>query len=239
VSIPAADKRAGVRRLESVSGLPGGIEDGAERRAFLRSRYGLGDRRTLAQAVQFSGFQLSNRTSLGNRCGNLQHVPFTEHPRGAAYIPPFHPLTFAPLDAPDVGSIYYDPAEDARDRPATLLPRQNTGQPMMVPHFAPPKEKLQLRGEAAASKGAVETREGSQSGSGSDSGSDSGSNSNSGIGSVSGRSETDNMMHVLAFVAIIFCPVSVIMCCLGRCSLFTGLLSGLWSDNEKASGKFT
>ena len=42
-----------------------------------------------------------------NRCGNIAYVPFVEHPKGASYIPEFHPDTFVSLEVPDEGSIYY------------------------------------------------------------------------------------------------------------------------------------
>jgi hypothetical protein len=41
------------------------------------------------------------------RCGNIQYVPFVEHPRGASFIPEFHPDTFVSLEVPDQGSVYY------------------------------------------------------------------------------------------------------------------------------------
>ena len=46
-----------------------------------------------------------------NRCGNIELVPFTPHPLGADYIPRFDAITEAPLDVPDIGSIYYDPTK--------------------------------------------------------------------------------------------------------------------------------
>lgn len=47
-----------------------------------QSRYGLGDRRTLDQAIAFSGIDTKRREILGNRCGNIKYVPFEEHPLG-------------------------------------------------------------------------------------------------------------------------------------------------------------
>lgn len=40
------------------------------------SRFGLGTRRTLAQAINFTGIDLWNREMVENRCGNLQWVPY-------------------------------------------------------------------------------------------------------------------------------------------------------------------
>jgi hypothetical protein len=100
----------GILRLRTISHLPGGMENPAEALALRRSKYGLGDRRTIDAAVEFSGLGLYNRTVLGNKCGNLDFVPFKQHPLGSSYIPRFDEVTFAPLDEPDEGSIYYDMA---------------------------------------------------------------------------------------------------------------------------------
>ena len=101
--------RKGVLRLTTISHLPGGIPDPVERLALIQSKYGLGDRRTVDMAVEFSGLGLYNRTlMLRNRCGNLDFVPFVEHPKGPYYIPRFDPVTFAPMDEYDAGSIYYN-----------------------------------------------------------------------------------------------------------------------------------
>ena len=43
-----------------------------------------------------------------NRCGNLEFVPFLQHPLGASYVPSFSEDTEEPLDPLDTGSIYYD-----------------------------------------------------------------------------------------------------------------------------------
>ena len=54
-------------------------------------RFGLGDRRSLSQLIEFSG--VNTRALSGGRdpkfCGNLQYVPFTQHPLGAYHIPTF------------------------------------------------------------------------------------------------------------------------------------------------------
>ena len=71
-------------------------------------RFGLGDRRTLSQLIEFSGVNTRERTGgkEAKYCGNLEYVPFLEHPLGADHIPPFD-LNGRPLEEPDVGSIYY------------------------------------------------------------------------------------------------------------------------------------
>jgi hypothetical protein len=45
-----------------------------------KSLYGLGDKRTLEQAVEFTGINLSERKMEVNKCGNLEWVPFEESP---------------------------------------------------------------------------------------------------------------------------------------------------------------
>ncbi len=48
-----------------------------------------------------------------NRCGNIQWVPFTEHPKGVNFIPRFNETTEDPLDVPyDKTSVWYDPRVD-------------------------------------------------------------------------------------------------------------------------------
>ncbi len=75
-----------------------------------RSKYGLGDRRTIEQAIEFSGLDTKNGRTIENKCGNnLVYVPFVEHPEGPNYIPKFDPITENPLDTPDIGSIFYNP----------------------------------------------------------------------------------------------------------------------------------
>ncbi len=88
--------------------MPDGVRDPVKALEIRRSKYGLGDRRSLRQAILFSGFALNNRTTLANRCGNLDFVPFVEHPLGPEYVPRFDEITLAPVDEIDKGSIYYD-----------------------------------------------------------------------------------------------------------------------------------
>ena len=46
---------------------------------FIRSgRYGVGSKRTLSQAVEFTGIDLKNRKMKENKCGNLIWVPYEE-----------------------------------------------------------------------------------------------------------------------------------------------------------------
>ena len=71
-------------------------------------RFGLGDRRTLTQLIEFSG--VNTREKSGGQeakyCGNLQYVPFLEHPLGPDHIPSYD-SNGRPLEEPDHGSIYY------------------------------------------------------------------------------------------------------------------------------------
>ncbi len=99
------------KRLRTMIDLPGGEKDSDVALKMKQSKYGLGDRRSLDQLIQFSGFDLRNEEiSIDgkNRCGNIQWVPFTEHPKGVNYIPQFDNLTEDPLDLPyDPSSIWY------------------------------------------------------------------------------------------------------------------------------------
>ncbi len=54
----------------------------AEVLAVQRSRYGLGDRRSLDQFINFTGIDTKHLAILENRCGNIDYVPFVEHPFG-------------------------------------------------------------------------------------------------------------------------------------------------------------
>ena len=96
--------------------IPGGETNEQKALQLKRSRYGLGDRRSLDQLIEFSGVDLRHKKATidgKNRCGNLQWVPFTEHPKGANFIPSFNETTEAPLDLPyDKSSVWYDPLID-------------------------------------------------------------------------------------------------------------------------------
>ena len=104
--------------------------------ALQQSRYGLGDRRTLDQAIAFSGIDTKNRIMRGNNCGNLDFVPFTEHPWGADYIPRYDNETEAFLDVRDPGSIYFDESQratwEAADR--AYRQRKQPNQPPQLPN---------------------------------------------------------------------------------------------------------
>jgi len=100
------------RRLRSVIDVPGGFSDRDEVIKLKKSKYGLGDRRSLDELIQFSGIDLRNRkvTIDGkNRCGNLRWVDFEEHPQGVNYIPKFDGDE-NPLDEPDESSVWYNKA---------------------------------------------------------------------------------------------------------------------------------
>ena len=114
-------------RLKSLLGMPEGYTDPVKVAKLQRSKYGLGDRRTLDQAITFSGVDTKHLVILGNRCGNLEYVPFVEHPKGPDYIPQFDPVTEEPLDVPDEGSIFHGKyllVSNASDR-QTVIEQQN------------------------------------------------------------------------------------------------------------------
>lgn len=183
----------------------------------------------MEQAVQFSGFALHNRTSLRNRCGNIDHVPFTEHPSGAEYIPRFDPVTFEPLDEPDVGSIYYDADKLVlrQQLAVTLPPKIGTEKPVL-PRGSDVGSSMRgglRRDSEEAQSQPLLSREKSK------------------ISDQLRRekveaSKKNSWLHAVAFVAITLGPVSVVMCCLGRCNFISSRLSGLLSDN-KVSRKYT
>ena len=76
-----------------------------------QSKYGLGDRRTLEQAIKFSGVDTVNLVSLGNYCGNIAYIPFAEHPFGPDYIPKYDPITLKYDDVRDPSSIYFNKSD--------------------------------------------------------------------------------------------------------------------------------
>ena len=103
-------------RLNTLLDMPGGEKDYDKGMQLKRSKFGLGDRRTLDQLIQFSGIDLRHKrvTIDGkNRCGNLQWVPFVESPKGVNFIPRFNETTEDPLDLPyEKTSVWYDPRID-------------------------------------------------------------------------------------------------------------------------------
>ncbi len=103
------------KRLRTMIDLPHGEEDPEKALRMKKSKYGLGDRRTLDQLINFSGFDLRNqKVSIDgkNRCGNIRFVPFKEHPQGVNYIPRFNNETEDPLDPYDPTSIWYKDSDD-------------------------------------------------------------------------------------------------------------------------------
>jgi hypothetical protein len=90
-----------------------GAFDAAAVLALQQSRFGLGDRRSLSQAIEFSGIDTRQRKMMGNKCGNLEVVPFIEHPWGAAYVPRYDASSEAYSDVRDPGSIYFDSSNAA------------------------------------------------------------------------------------------------------------------------------
>ena len=111
-----ADLQNAYYRLNTMLDVPGGEVDEQKALQLKRSKYGLGDRRTLDQLIEFSGVDLRHKKATidgKNRCGNLQWVPFIEHPKGVNFIPSFDDTTEEPLDLPyDKSSVWYDPHID-------------------------------------------------------------------------------------------------------------------------------
>lgn len=99
-------------RLLTLLEIPGGNNnDKVAQTKLQRSKYGLGDRRSLDQLIQFSGIDLRHKkTSIDgkNRCGNIKWVPFVEHINGVDYIPNFDLVSEDPIDNPDEHSVWYD-----------------------------------------------------------------------------------------------------------------------------------
>lgn len=106
------------KRLRTMLDIPQGESDPAVALKMKKSKFGLGDRRSLDQLIQFSGFDLRNKKASidgKNRCGNIQWVPFVEHPKGVNYIPDFDHDTEDPLDVPyDSSSVWYDSEIDGK-----------------------------------------------------------------------------------------------------------------------------
>jgi len=101
-----------LKRLKTLLSMPGGETDPSLAMAYKKSRFGLGDRRTIDQLFEFSGVNPTNKEGgLDPKyCGNVRFVPFAQHPLGASYIPHFDSGltgTEAPVDVPDEGSVYF------------------------------------------------------------------------------------------------------------------------------------
>mmetsp|Transcript_13233 Transcript_13233/g.23233 ORF Transcript_13233/g.23233 Transcript_13233/m.23233 type:complete len:187 (-) Transcript_13233:23-583(-) len=80
----------------------------------------------------------------GNYCGNLDFVPFTEHPWGADYIPRFDNETEAFVDVRDPGSIYFDESQRATWEAADRAYRQQK-QPNQSPQLPNTRRNGPLR----------------------------------------------------------------------------------------------
>lgn len=119
-----------VFRLKTLLEIPGGARTHEERLELQQSRYGLGDRRTLDQAIQFSGIDTRNHKILGNRCGNIDYVPFKEHPFGVNFIPPYDPINERFLGPRDPNSVYYNASDEGmrRDWENAYAQRQRANQ---------------------------------------------------------------------------------------------------------------
>ena len=106
-------------RLRTIAGMPGGEENESKALRFQKSKFGLGDRRSLEQFVAFSGIDtaISEFPFDGkSRCGNLQWISFPEHPKGAEYIPRFDDRSEDPVDSPDTTSVWYEDKGAGPDR---------------------------------------------------------------------------------------------------------------------------
>lgn len=71
----------GSKRVNLLLGIGKEIPElAAETELIRNSRYGLGTKRTLEQAVEFTGINLREKKMEVNKCGNLQWVPYEESP---------------------------------------------------------------------------------------------------------------------------------------------------------------
>jgi hypothetical protein len=75
-------REAANKRIWTLLGMPGGDSSPSARQAL--GKYGLGTKRTLDQLKAFTGINLHNRTTTGNRCGNIDWVPWDYSDRGWA-----------------------------------------------------------------------------------------------------------------------------------------------------------
>jgi len=92
-----------------------------------QSKYGLGDRRTLDQLIEFSGIDLRHaKPSLDgkNRCGNIRWVPFIEHSNGVNYVPKFD-KDENPLELYEKGSIYHPNSPIGWEHHSTEVPKEH------------------------------------------------------------------------------------------------------------------
>lgn len=124
-----------VSRMKALMGLPDGPRNDTKTLLLRQSKYGLGDRRSLDQFIAFSGIDTINRRIIENRCGNIEFVPFKEHPLGPNYIPKFDPVTEYYADKWYDGSIY---SSDSRSNNNALLPLPKTPPTQLVRIIDPP-----------------------------------------------------------------------------------------------------
>jgi hypothetical protein len=78
-------KSFGEKRINAMLGIgattdPTSTEEVNEINLIRSGRFGIGPKRTLEQAVSFSGIDLKRRKMVENKCGNLEWVPFEESP---------------------------------------------------------------------------------------------------------------------------------------------------------------
>ena len=81
-------KTKGTKRVNLILGIGAKDSYSAEEQAEIdmvrSSRYGVGNKRSLAQAAEFTGIDLQHKKMVKNKCGNLKWVPFTV-PTGSDY----------------------------------------------------------------------------------------------------------------------------------------------------------
>lgn len=124
--------------------IQGGATDAKERLALQQSKYGLGDRRTLDQAIIFSGVDTRRHSILSNRCGNIDYVPFKEHPFGPEYVPSYDSVNEIFLGPRDPGSVYYN---------SSSITEQNMWQDAVTKRLLSQLDRLQdLKGRAESEK---------------------------------------------------------------------------------------
>jgi len=119
------------KRLKTLVGLPGGDGDETNVLRLRKSKFGLGDRRTIERYIEFSGIDIANRNLLGDdkkRCGNLQWVPYSQHPNGADYLPRFHDTTLDPIDDFDETSVWHAKLGNKQHNVETRADDDGTGE---------------------------------------------------------------------------------------------------------------
>ena len=83
--------------------------------ALQRSKYGLGDRRSLQSCMRFMGIDFTRRRRLVNRCGNIDYIPFREHPKGSEYIYTFTSNSNESfVGTRDKNSVWYNHLQDSQ-----------------------------------------------------------------------------------------------------------------------------